>query len=128
VHEMSIANSVLEALEKEARRFPNGRITKAGLRIGELAGVDPGALSFCWEAIVRGTAWEPMVLEIEYSPRRHRCKRCSREFVVKDFDIACPACGDTCTVFAGGDELDLAFLEVEEDESCRVGTEGVERK
>jgi hydrogenase nickel incorporation protein HypA/HybF len=128
MHEMSIANSVLEALEKEARRFPQGRIAKVGLRVGELAGVDPGALSFCWEAVVRGTNWEAVELEIEYSPRRHRCERCAREFVVKDFDIACPDCGEAHTVFAGGDELDLAFLEVDEDEPYRVGKEGVERK
>lgn len=128
MHEMSIANSVLDALEKEARRFPGGRITKVGLRIGELAGVDPGALSFCLEAVVRETAWQPVEFEIEYSPRRHRCRRCAEEFAVNNFDIVCPSCGDPNTVFAGGDELDLTFLEVEENEPCRAATESAERE
>lgn len=128
MHEMAIANSVLDALEKEARRFPNGRIAKVGLRIGELAGVDPEALRFCFEAVVRGTRWEPLVLEIESSSRRHRCERCNRTFVVRAYDLACPDCGGEFTVFAGGDELELAYLEVEENEPCRAGTEGFERE
>jgi hydrogenase nickel incorporation protein HypA/HybF len=128
VHEMAIANSVLEALEKEALRFPQGKITRVGLRIGELAGVDGDSLSFCWEAVVHGTEWEPLALEIEYRQRRHRCERCAREFVVEAYDVACPVCGDRNTIFAGGDELELAYLEVEEHEPCGTGAQGTERE
>jgi hydrogenase nickel incorporation protein HypA/HybF len=128
VHEMAIANSVLEAIEKEALRFPQGRITKVGLRIGELAGVDRDAFSFCWEAAVRGTEWEPLALEIDFRPRRHCCRRCAREFIVESYDVACPACGDANTVFAGGDELELAYLEVDDHEPCGTGAQGTERE
>lgn len=128
MHEMGIALSVLESLEKEARRFPGGRIAKVGLRVGELAGVDSGALGFCLEAAVRGTEWEPVVFEIESSPRRHRCEHCQQTFIVKDYEVQCPNCGDSQTVFAGGDELELAYLEVEQNEPCGVGTKSTERK
>ncbi|HVB33013.1 MAG TPA: hydrogenase maturation nickel metallochaperone HypA [Patescibacteria group bacterium] len=119
---MAIALSVLDSLEKEARRFPNGRIAKVGLRVGELAGVDSGSLGFCLEAAVRGTEWGPVIFEIESSPRRHLCERCGKTFVVTEYDIRCPDCGDGQTVFAGGDELELAYLEVEENEPCGAGT------
>ena len=128
MHEMGIACSVLEALETEARRFPQGKIAKVGLRVGELAGVDPEALRFCLEAVVRGTEWESLALEIEFCRRRQRCERCGREFVVEAWEAACPQCGEGRTVFAGGDELELAYLEVEEDESCRAGAQGTERE
>lgn len=126
MHEMSIANSLLEALEKESPRFPQGKITKVGLRVGELSGVNRDALGFCWEALVHGTDWESLDLEIEYSPRRHRCRNCSKEFIVDAFDAVCPQCGSAHSMFAGGDELDLVFLEVEENEPPRGGTEGTE--
>ena len=126
MHEMAIALSVLDAMEKESRRFPGGRIAKVGLRIGELAGVDGGALSFCLEAAVRGTGWEPVIFEIETSPRRHRCERCGRTFAIANYDTNCPGCGDSLTVFVGGDELELAYLEVEENESCGAGTKSSE--
>jgi hydrogenase nickel incorporation protein HypA/HybF len=128
MHEMAIAGSVLEALEKEAARFPGKRIAKVGLRIGELAGVDRQALSFCFEALVRETEWEPLELAIEFCPRRHRCDACSQEFVVEQYQVACPLCGSLRTSFRGGDELELAYLEVEDREPCPAGTQSPERK
>jgi hydrogenase nickel incorporation protein HypA/HybF len=114
VHEMSIANSVLEAVRREAARFPDGRISKVGLRIGELAGVDPDAVSFCFDAIVRGTELEPLALEIEYSPRKHQCADCGCSFPVPAEGTACPQCGGRDSRFIAGDELELAYLEVED--------------
>lgn len=128
MHEMAIANSVLEALEKEAARFPGKRIVKVGLRIGALAGVDREALSFCFEALVRGTEWEPLELSIEFCRRRHRCDACSQAFVVEAYEVSCPLCGSLSTTFLGGDELELAYMEVEDHEPCPAGTQGSERK
>jgi hydrogenase nickel incorporation protein HypA/HybF len=68
MHEMGIAASVLEALEKEMLRHPGGRAAKVGLRIGEMAGVDAESLRFCFEVMVKETALEPLALSIEVSP------------------------------------------------------------
>lgn len=125
---MGIASSVLEALETETRRFPGRRVVKAGLRVGELAGVDTESLRFCFEAITRGTVWEPLILEIEFCPRRHRCPRCSGVFAVGAFGLACPFCGEEETVFASGDELELSYLEVEDHEPHRAGTKSSQGK
>ena len=111
---MSIATSILESVAKEAERRRETRILKVGLRIGELAGVDCDALAFGWEAITKDTPWEGLVLEIEQIPRRQRCSGCGFEFTAPDFMTACPRCGDLMTVTIAGDELDIAYLEVEE--------------
>ena len=50
MHEMGIANSVIEAVRTEAARYPGSSPRKVGLRIGELAAVDPESLRFCFEA------------------------------------------------------------------------------
>ena len=114
MHEMGIANSVLDAIREETLRFPNGHIYKVGVRIGELAGVDPDAMSFCFEALVRGTELEPLALEIEYCPRRYQCEACGRSYAASTDDPACPECGRMESKFLGGDELEIAFLEVED--------------
>jgi len=114
MHELSIADAILEAVRKEAERRPGARVIKVGVRIGELAGVDPEALSFGFEALVRGTELEPLALHIESRPRRQRCPQCDSTFDVINDRLACPACGTSETVFVGGDELELAYLEVEE--------------
>jgi hydrogenase nickel incorporation protein HypA/HybF len=114
VHELAIASSVLEAVQAEAARRPGARPVKVGLRVGELAGVDPEALSFSFEVLVQGTEFEPLELEIERCRRRQRCPLCRRTFPVVEYDLACPDCGATQTQCIAGDELELAYLEVEE--------------
>jgi hydrogenase nickel incorporation protein HypA/HybF len=114
MHEIGIANSVLDAVRRETRRFPNGHIHTVGVRIGELAGVDPDAMSFCFEALVRGTELEPLALEIEYCPRRYQCRSCGHSYAAPSDDFACPECGLPDSQFLGGDELEIAYLEVED--------------
>jgi hydrogenase nickel incorporation protein HypA/HybF len=114
MHELSIANSILDAVRAEAARRPGARLVKVGVRVGELSGVQPDALAFSFEALVRGSDLEPLALEIEDCPRRQRCPECGREFRVLDFDTACPACGEERTRCISGDELDLAYIEIEE--------------
>jgi len=111
---MGIANSILDAVRTEQRRFPGAHIAKVGVRIGELAGVDPDAMAFCFEALVRGSGLEPLALEVEYTRRRYRCRECAHEFAAAAEDIACPACASLDAQFIGGDELELCFLEVED--------------
>ncbi len=68
MHEMGIASSVLETVHKELHRpgvNRQERAVKVGLRIGELAGVDSESLTFCFEALTKGTEFEALVLEIE---------------------------------------------------------------
>lgn len=113
MHELSIANSVLEAVRTEVQRRPGARLVKVGLRVGELAGVDPEALSFSFQAITHGTEFEHATLEIEARPRRHRCPKCGVEFNVQDYNTACPDCGASRTECISGDELELAYLELE---------------
>jgi len=114
MHELSIANSILEAVRKERERLNGARVTKVGVRIGELAGVDPDALNFGFEVLVKDTDFETLALAIEFVARRHECSRCGRAFTVVDYKVDCPACGATGTCCIGGDELELAYLEVEE--------------
>ena len=114
MHELSIAESILEAVRNERARLNAARVTKVGVRIGELAGVDPEALSFGFEVLVKDTDLEPLALAIECVARRHECRKCRRIFSVQDYRAVCPACGSTDTRCVGGDELELAYLEVEE--------------
>lgn len=113
MHEMGIASALLDAIRAETLRFPEGHIYKVGVQIGELAGVDPDSMSFCFEALVRGTELEPLALEIEYCPRRYQCRCCRHSCASGREEVACPECGMTDLQFMGGDELELAYLEVE---------------
>lgn len=114
MHEFGIANSILDAVRAEAQLRPGVAVRTVGLRVGAAAGVDPDSLSFCFDALVQGTDLDPLKLEIETAPLRHECLSCERQFEVTDFDFSCPTCGEPRTVRRGGFELDLAYMEVEE--------------
>jgi hydrogenase nickel incorporation protein HypA/HybF len=116
MHEIGIANSILEAVKVETSRRPDAIPRKVAVRIGELAAVDPEALRFCFEALTRETELESLQLEIEICPRKHHCPDCDFEFPVVDFELRCPKCGQEHTHYISGDQLELAYLEMEEHE------------
>jgi hydrogenase nickel incorporation protein HypA/HybF len=114
MHELGIAGAVLEAVRAQAALHPAARVVRVGLRVGTLSGVNPDALSFCFEALTRETDLAQAALEIEAPPRRHCCAACAETFVVLDYDFDCPRCGSFQPECVGGTELELAFLEMEE--------------
>ena len=114
MHELSIANSILQAARAETQARNGMRLTKIGLRVGELAGVDPDALIFAFEALVKETDLEKCVLEIERIPRRQECPGCGERFVVRDSQTRCPTCRVANTILISGDELEFTHLEMEE--------------
>jgi hydrogenase nickel incorporation protein HypA/HybF len=111
---MSIATAVLDAVRTEAALRPGCRVGRAGLRIGELSGVEPESLRFCLEALVSGSDLDPLAFEFELRPWTRKCKQCGESFRVVDYRPACAACGSSDTEAAGGDEMELSYLEVEE--------------
>jgi hydrogenase nickel incorporation protein HypA/HybF len=114
MHELGIASSIFEAVQTEARQRPGSRVSRVGVRVGEFSSVDPEALRFSFEVLVKDTPFSPLPLEIELSPLRHRCPKCGNLFVVADFATTCPRCSEPRTACVGGMELEMTFLELEE--------------
>lgn len=114
MHELSIAAAVLDTVRQELDRRPGARLTKVGLRVGDLAGVDCDALSFSLEVLVQGTEFETLPFAFESCPVRYRCRQCAQTFTVVDYDTFCPHCRVPDTECIGGTELELAYLEMEQ--------------
>ena len=114
MHELGIANAVLETARTELRNHGDAHPQRLGLRVGDWSGVDPEALRFCLNVLMQDTEFACTELEIERCPRRNRCPECRIDFPVIDYDVHCPSCGATNTEVSGGTELALAFIELEE--------------
>jgi hydrogenase nickel incorporation protein HypA/HybF len=65
MHEVTVAAGILDAVRAEVAAQKPARAIKVGVRIGQMAGIDPESLAFCFEALVKGTDVEPLELEIE---------------------------------------------------------------
>ncbi len=114
MHELSIAQELLDRVAREMRRRPGTRPRAVGVKIGEISGIDRDALAFGFEVLVKDTEWQQLALEIEYCARRHRCPACGSEFNVTKFETACVGCGNPATVMISGDELDIGYIDVED--------------
>jgi hydrogenase nickel incorporation protein HypA/HybF len=115
MHELSIAESILDAVRRELAGRTGARPIRVGLRIGEMTAVDIDSLSFCFEAMLRGTDWESLRLDARICPQRRVCRDCGEEFDVIEYNSACRACAGGNTTLTSGDELDFDYLEIETD-------------
>jgi hydrogenase nickel incorporation protein HypA/HybF len=114
---MSIAAAVLEAVRAETALHGGARASRAGLRLGELSGVEPESLRFCLETLIAGSDLDPLAFDFDIRPWTRRCRQCGAEFPVQDATTACSACGSADTEAAGGDEMELSYLELEEPDA-----------
>lgn len=113
MHELSLAENVLELIEDAARSDGFHRVRRIVLEIGELAAVEPEAMRFCFEAVVRDTLADDAVLDIVQTPGRGWCDVCRADVSVPDVVAACPQCGSFGVRVTGGRELRLKSLDVE---------------
>jgi len=116
VHELSIAQSLLEIIVDESSRHGLERINKVRLQIGEFAAVVPESLTFCFELVSRDTVAAGALIEIETVGVTARCDRCDFSFDVKDQVFLCPRCGGPALELLSGRELTVVSIEGETGE------------
>jgi hydrogenase nickel incorporation protein HypA/HybF len=114
MHEFSIAQSIMQIVLAEAHKANARSVIKVTLNIGELAGVLPESLSFCFELLAKSTIAENAVLAINRIPIRALCSGCQITFQIADNRYLCPRCGKTTIELTSGRELQIAQLEVED--------------
>jgi hydrogenase nickel incorporation protein HypA/HybF len=112
VHELAVAQSLLEIVEQEARPYGGARVTRIQLRIGRLSAVVPDALRFAFDAITRGGAVEGASLEIEEVPLMIRCHQCDETVMAEDPFMICPRCEGLDVEMVSGRELEIRSMEI----------------
>ena len=115
MHELSIANAIVETVLQEIQQQNLAAVQTIVLRVGTLSGVVPEALQFGFEAIISDTPLAKTKLEIERIPVQGKCRTCDHDFTVADFIFACPACDSGQIEVTHGEELEIAYLEVADE-------------
>jgi hydrogenase nickel incorporation protein HypA/HybF len=114
MHELAIAQGVLDIVRQYVPENEAGSIHSVRVRIGRLSGVVPESLDFSFEAIVAGTPWQSAKLQIEHVPALSQCRNCGAEFEIEELAFRCPACGSTDISLIAGRELQVVEIEVED--------------
>ena len=97
MHEMSIAQSILQLAVDEMVRNGCSRLEKVCITCGALSGVEPESLRFCFDTLLRETPHADARLELTLCPLRLRCTSRGKEFGGEGQDalwMPCPVCGE----------------------------------
>ncbi|SDF29174.1 hydrogenase maturation nickel metallochaperone HypA [Sporolituus thermophilus] len=113
MHEMAIAQGILDIVLATAASHEVTVVRRIKLRVGEMTEVEPDALRFCFAALAADTPAAPAELDIEVVPLAGRCQDCRHEFAVERYRFFCPACGSAGVEIISGRELQVEHLEVE---------------
>ena len=105
MHEMSLMESVREIVDEAARANGASRVAAVRLRIGALAAVDPEALRFAFDVVMRGGPAEAATLEIASTPGAAWCWDCTRSVALGAGEVACPECGGHRLEITAGTEM-----------------------
>lgn len=108
MHELGITQSIVDAV-LDAVDEPDIRCVH--LEIGQLSGVVPDAVRFCFELVADGTRLEAARLDIAEPAGRGECRSCGREVEMAELIARCP-CGSVDIAVLAGQELRIKAVEV----------------
>lgn len=117
MHELALAQGMLDIAEEELARHNCTRLKLLRVQVGAMSGVVPDCLDFAFTSLVQGTRQEGARLEIEKIPLQLQCVMCGTDFEADGgpADLwTCPNCGE---VFGhrvrAGKEMQIVWIEGE---------------
>ena len=112
MHEMALAEGILDISLNEAKKNQATVIPENGLLVGKLSTVEPEALLFCFESIARGTIAETAELKIQNVDLVGVCNKCGARITLEHYSFLCPKCGGTL-ILESGRELQVEYIDME---------------
>ena len=105
MHELSLAEGILQIVEDAAAQQGFKRVTEVRLEIGALSGVEVEALSFCLDMVLKDSIAAGARVELEKVPGTGFCLECGETVPVNALYDACPKCGSYQVQATGGTEM-----------------------
>jgi len=112
MHELSIAQSIVDIASEEAVKAEAVSISKIELDIGLLAGIEFDAFDFAWPEAIKDTVLENAERTINKISGKAKCGKCSHIFDMQDYFELCPKCGAFENDVISGKELKIRSIEI----------------
>ena len=114
MHELAVAEQLLQLVEDEARKAGAQRVLAVHLVLGEHSHIAEEALRFHFERLTsRGSLAAGARLHVQRKPMRFHCPECDVGYTPSVGNWRCPRCGRVGKLREPGDELRVESLEVE---------------
>jgi hydrogenase nickel incorporation protein HypA/HybF len=115
MHELGIARNILEIVRQAVPEDQAAAVRRIRIRIGQLSGIVPDSLEFCFSALLSETDMRQAGLVMEKVPTVSMCKDCRHRFTVEDFAFSCPLCKGANLDLISGRELEIVDIELADD-------------
>ncbi|MGZ8096980.1 MAG: hydrogenase maturation nickel metallochaperone HypA [Methylosarcina sp.] len=112
MHELSLLENVREILESEALSQNFTRVARITLEIGKLSCVEPDALRFGFDVVMKDSLAQDAELVIVESDGLGLCRQCGRQTVMEALHDACLWCGNPFVEVLQGTEMKIKELMV----------------
>lgn len=116
MHELSIAMSLVEQVEKVVREQNAVSVPRITVTVGQLSGVDPEALRGAFPLAAEDTPAAGAELVVELVAARVRCRACGQSSTPTAPFLFCVGCRSTEVDVEAGRELFIKSIEVDVDE------------
>lgn len=116
MHEFSIAMSIIEIAEAEAKKVNSNKINELALNVGTMAGIEFYALDAALEMAVKNTMLEKAKISVNKIRAKARCTECKTVFNIDRVYDQCPKCESLYHEILSGKELQIKSLVVDVDE------------
>ena len=113
MHEMGIAQNILDIALNAANGEGAKKISRINLISGELRGIVPLQLTFCFGIVAQNTIASGAYLNIESVPVSGHCNQCKTDFPIEEYQYLCPKCNSKDIQVTGGTELRIKDIEIE---------------
>jgi len=112
MHELSLLNGVVKAVEATAARAGATKVEAVGLRVGTRSGALPEALQQAWPFASVGTITEGARLEIDEVVATVWCPTCTKDQPIDEyFALKCPVCGTPTGQLTAGREFEVQWAD-----------------
>jgi hydrogenase nickel incorporation protein HypA/HybF len=115
MHELAIAQNILEIVQQSVPEDQAAAVRQVRIRVGQLSGIVPDSLDFCFSVLVNETNMQQASLAIEQVLTVSECRSCAHRFQIEDLAFICPACKGTDLNLISGKELEVVEIELEDE-------------
>ncbi len=122
MHEVGLAEEIVQVADREAERIGAARVLSVRITVGRLMQVEVDSLLFLLDVVREASARTVgATFEATVEPARLRCRSCGKTWEMQDWVFLCGSCGSADVQTLSGDRLEVTDMEVEiDDESGRT--------
>ena len=112
MHELSIAQSILDLIEEHAASDGFTTVHRLELEVGALSGIELDALTFALDAVRPSSRLADAGISVTVIEADGRCVACGATFRMRETFTPCPQCGSGRIDAHGGTDLRIRNLHV----------------